>query len=368
MIRELSHTADTEAAAAQPDGHPAEELHRSLPIVEQELHRQEVQDHPGKAGDPVLRGPQLTGPMVDRDLDDLGARDEGEGGDETVHLPEQLQMLDHLAVVGLQRAPEVVQMKPGDPRDEGVGRHRRKPPHDQLVLAVGPPPRRHVVALVEGDQKRRDVSRIVLLVAVHDHDHPTRCVLEPCADPGGLAEVPPELDHLDALVPLVPRERLGPGGVGAPVVDQDQLDVEGKLPQLVENLGHGEVDALLLVVEGNDHAEVDVGPGIRRFGLGSGQCHGHLLSWGKGAGRPASMDRGIEGGGTGPAGIGHRTWRPTGTQTSGPGASCLPPLTAVCVPICESDFPRLVICPWYSEKRSIAFRQYGSACRALTLL
>ena len=42
----------------------------------------------------------------------------------------------------------------------------------------------------------------------------------------------------------------------------------------------------------------------------------------------------------------------------------MPPISAVCLPICESDFPRVAICPWYSEKRSVFDGQYRIACRS----
>ena len=99
---------------------------------------------------------------------------------------------------------------------------------------------------------------IVLLVAVHHDDDTSGGIVEPGADAGGLAEVPPELDDLDPGVDLVPGQRLGPRAVGAAVVDQDQLELEGEPVQDIEYLLDGGVDALLLVVEGDDDAEVHV--------------------------------------------------------------------------------------------------------------
>lgn len=97
---------------------------------------------------------------------------------------------------------------------------------EHLVLAIGPPARRHVVALVEGDEQGGDVPWIVLLIAVHDDHHPARGVLESGTDPCGLAEVATEFDDLDPGIPFMPFEGLRPGAVGTAVIDQDHLEGE----------------------------------------------------------------------------------------------------------------------------------------------
>jgi len=109
--RPPSHRVDTQRRR-HTEGHPTEELHWPLPVVDEELHGQQVEDHTGHARDPVLGDAQLAGPVVDRNLDDLGPRDQGQGRDEAVHLPEELEVLDDLPVVSLQRAPEVVKCRP----------------------------------------------------------------------------------------------------------------------------------------------------------------------------------------------------------------------------------------------------------------
>src|SRR5207253_4439146 len=101
-----------------------------------------------------------------------------------------------------------------------------------------------------------EVVGVVLLVAVHEDDDPAAGVAEAGADRGGLAEVAAELDDPDPWIALVPGEGHGAGGVGAAVVDEDDLGRLGHGVEHLEELRHREVDVLLLLVEGDDHGEV----------------------------------------------------------------------------------------------------------------
>ena len=117
-IRDPDQKAETPAAADAKKGDAAEELHRLLPVADQELDGEEIEDDAGHAGDPVLRRAVFPSPVIDGNFDDLRPGDEGKGRDEPMQLTEELEVLDHFLVVRLQRAPVVVELEAGDPRDE----------------------------------------------------------------------------------------------------------------------------------------------------------------------------------------------------------------------------------------------------------
>ena len=102
----------------------------------------------------------------------------------------------------------------------------------------------------------RDVVRVVLQVAVQEHQHVAAAVVDPRLDGRRLPEVAAKADHPD---PRVPRRKL-PELVGAPVaaavVDVQDLKGGAEGFQHAGQLAVQRLDAVDLVVDENYHGYV----------------------------------------------------------------------------------------------------------------
>ena len=112
--------------------------------------------------------------MIDDDLVDARAEVGGDRRNEPVHLAVEPQPARDVAAIRLEHASVVVHVNAGDRADQPVGRHRRDPPHDEVVLAVVPPAGDEVTALFELGDEARDVARIVLAIRIE------RCLRRLC--------------------------------------------------------------------------------------------------------------------------------------------------------------------------------------------
>jgi hypothetical protein len=173
-----------------------------------------------------------------------------------VHLAVEAGALHHLRPVGLQGAAVVVDRGAGDPADQPVGGHRGEAARDHLVLAVPPPAADDVAALVEGREQQSEIPRVVLQVAVQGNDGQTPGAVEAGLEGRRLPVVAAEPDHLDAGVGSTDLAQPGDGAIGAAVVDQQQLPVHPQIVRRRADLLVKGRNALLLVVERNDDAQV----------------------------------------------------------------------------------------------------------------
>src|SRR6185436_13082427 len=178
---------------------------------------------------------------------------------EAVHLGVEAGAPDDLSAVRLERAAVVVDGGSGEGTDQPVGGHRRQAPADHLVLAVLAPAADHVVPLVEMAEQQPEIVRIVLQVSVESDHDPAAGVIESRLERRGLPVVAAEEDRLDTAVARAEGTQPGARAVLAAVVDQNQLVFA------VQGLGGGGhlrmegVDALFLVVEGDDDAQLHQG-------------------------------------------------------------------------------------------------------------
>ena len=178
-----------------------------------------------------------------------------------MHLAVQTHRFQELAPIGLERAAVVVQGQSQKTADDPVGDPRRDLACDHLVLAIAPPSRHHVVALVELGQQERDVGRIILQIGVHRNQHLT-CR---CPEPGGqrrsLAVVAPKPDDAKPRAFTGGLLELCETRVVRAVVDHDDL---GGVPAR-RQIGHRLVE----------HADQPIdGLGFVVAGYDDGQLHG----------------------------------------------------------------------------------------------
>ena len=109
-------------------------------VVLKELDGDQVEDHPKGAGDSVFALAEAAGPVVDLLLPHPRPLQRGQGRDETVLFPVELQVLGDLFTVNLEGATVVVELNPCDQGDQSVGDHRGKPPVQEGVFPMEAPP------------------------------------------------------------------------------------------------------------------------------------------------------------------------------------------------------------------------------------
>ena len=190
--------------------------------------------------------------MFDHHLGDARALPRRVDGNEAVHLAVQLDVAQHVAPVGLQRAAVIVQAHAADGRDQPVGDPARQLAAELAVLPIAPPPGDDVAARVELAQKLSDVRRIILQIAVHRHDHVTPRRLDSGAHRRRLAKIETETDDAQFLSPRRVVLQLVEGAVAAAVVDTDDLVRPPELFQLGEELVQQRLDVVLFVEKRNN--------------------------------------------------------------------------------------------------------------------
>ena len=255
---------------AGPDGahaqHP-EDLDGLGGEAQEELDRDEIQDHAHRPGDPVLGSAEPPRAVVRLHLDDGDPHPAGDGRDEPVHLAVQAEVFDHLAAVRLERAAVVVEPDAGHLGDEPVGQQGGQAPAEEPVLSVLPPPADDVV--VRGQREEAgDVRGVVLQVPVQRHDDLAPGVIEPRRERRRLPEVPAERHQDPAGVRRPDRFQAGPGPVRGAVVHGDDLVGDALRVQGAADLVGEDGDVLLLVEDGDDDGQ----------GGAVGLRHGVLLS------------------------------------------------------------------------------------------
>src|SRR5690348_1429928 len=129
--------------------------------------------------------------MIDGDLSDAKTELVRKHRDEAVQVSVDADTVQKLGAERLETTVHVVQVKAGNESRHTVVDPREHPARKR-ILPIALPPRDEVIAFVELGEQVRDLSRIVLKVGVHRDDHRSTDDVEPCAERGGLAEVPAE--------------------------------------------------------------------------------------------------------------------------------------------------------------------------------
>ncbi len=140
-----------------------------------------------------------------------------------MHLAVELDVLDDLAPIRLQRAAVVLEHHAGHPGDQGVRDQRGKPAREPWIFAVAPPTADHVVTLVQLGQQQPDVARIILQIAVEKDEDVAAAVLDAGLQGSGLPEVAAELHELGVGVVFRQRAETFEAPVAAAVVDVEDL-------------------------------------------------------------------------------------------------------------------------------------------------
>ncbi len=182
-----------------------------------------------------------------------------------MHLPVEVDLVGEVLAVDLERAAEIVNLRSGDPADEGVGDERRDPPEDQPVLAILAPAGDQIESLVQLGDEARDVVRVVLPVGVHRDDQGAARRMEAGVERRRLTGVAPKEDRLQigADLRLLPDQ--GRAAVVAAVVDGDDLELLSHPREHGRDLVEERDQVVALVVDGEDDADVHDGASAARF-------------------------------------------------------------------------------------------------------
>jgi len=142
-----------------------------------------------------------------------------------VELAVDVELLHDLAAVGLETTVVIVKAHPCRSAHGGVPDAARQH-FVPRVVAPALPSAHQVAAAIQGLQEAGDLRRVILEIGVHrDDDFPAGSP-EARIEGRGLAEVPAEADPANPPVGLsLSADRL-PSAVRAPVVDEDDLDIQ----------------------------------------------------------------------------------------------------------------------------------------------
>src|ERR1051325_6818453 len=100
----------------------------------------------------------------DRNLANARALPSGIDRDESVHFAIEADILDYIATIGLQRAPEVMKVDTEKPRDQEICRDRRQAPREHAIIALPAPAGYDIAAFVHLGQETGNIGRVVLAV------------------------------------------------------------------------------------------------------------------------------------------------------------------------------------------------------------
>ena len=186
-------------------------------------------------------------------LGDPGPLDEGQGRQKAVQFAVEIEIVDHLAAVGLQGAAVVVQLHAGDPGDQAIGQQGGQQPAQGRILAAVAPAAHQVKTLVQLLQQQRDVGRIVLQVAIEGDDHLAAAGVKTGCHRRRLAVIAPQphrhqLRHCRRQL----AQQLG-GAIPGAVIHQHQLEAQPQGAHVAEDALHQWRQTLLLVEQGHHH-------------------------------------------------------------------------------------------------------------------
>src|SRR5690606_22969984 len=139
-----------------------------------------------------------------------------------MHLAVKAHILKHVAAVGLERAPIVVEPYTRNPRDQPVGDDGRETAMER-VPAAHAPAAHHIEALVELLEQAWDVARVVLEIPVDRHDDIPSGVVDAGGERGSLTDVPAEADHPEPGIEGCYAREAVERRVGRYVVHEDVL-------------------------------------------------------------------------------------------------------------------------------------------------
>jgi hypothetical protein len=256
----VDHQAQEQQEAEAGRDHPEDAEH--LQGQEAEAGEQvelEVDELP----EPVLALPGRPLGVGHGHLGDALGEAVGERGDEARALLAEQHGVHHVPAVGPQHAAVVMELHAGGLAGDGVDDLAGHGAEEAVVLlAALAPAAHHVEALLHLGHELGDLLGGVLQVGVQGDDDPPLHLGEGPEDGAVLAVVAVELHHPDPGLGLGDVDEHGQAPVPAAVVGEDDLPGLGRIGEVLRHHPGQPLpqrgDVLLLVVDGDDDAQVGV--------------------------------------------------------------------------------------------------------------
>src|SRR5271169_5697546 len=119
---------------------------------------------------------------------------------EPVQLAVKRNLLENIAAIGFECSAEVVDIDSAQLGHQPVGATGWNTAKPEIIHAMFAPPADNVVTLVDFLEKNRNVSGVVLQIAIHGDDVFAAGMVETCSQGGGLSEIAPQAHHQDPAV------------------------------------------------------------------------------------------------------------------------------------------------------------------------
>src|SRR3989449_9944782 len=195
--------------------------------------------------------------MGDRHFRDAIASQPEQCRDEPVKPTVERQSTQALTTEGAKGTAAVFDALVAHPVTNAVGHPRRHAPDEGIAIPTVHSLAADRVPLIELSEQARDVGRVVLQVGIHGHDHPPTRGLEARVGGRRLAGVRLESDESDTSIALAEAtDDLG-APVLAPVVDEDDLELDAQSFEHRAELGPQWREISLPVVHRDDDRETD---------------------------------------------------------------------------------------------------------------
>ena len=133
-------------------------------------------------------------------------------------------LFEDLAAIGLEGSAEVVDIDAAEFGHHPVGDPGRNAAHPEIIDADFAPAADDVVPRGNFFEEERDVSGVVLQIAIHGDDVFAAGVVETCGQSGGLAEVPAKFNDCDPAVDCGDFAQHRKGVVARTIVDENDLE------------------------------------------------------------------------------------------------------------------------------------------------
>lgn len=180
---------------------------------------------PPEVADAVFGFADGAGVVADAEFAEAETGGDGDGGEEGLEELEGEEGGDDFAAHGAELAAAVVEVVAEDAAADEVGEAGHAAAEPGIVAVVAPAARDVEGAGFDGGDEEREIARVVLAVAVHGEENGAAGGAEAVEEGGGLAEVARLVEGAAAGPAGDAGGDLGGGGIGATVVDEDDLVV-----------------------------------------------------------------------------------------------------------------------------------------------
>ena len=180
---------------------------------------------PPEVADAVFGFAEGARVVADAEFAEAETGGDGDGGKERLEELEREEGGDDFAAHGTELAAAVVEVVAEDAAADEVGETRHAAAEPGVVAVVAPAAGDVEGAGFDGGDEEREIARVVLAVAVHGEEDGAAGGAEAVEEGGGLADVARLVEGAAAGPAGDAGGDFGGGGIGAAVVDEDDLVV-----------------------------------------------------------------------------------------------------------------------------------------------